>query len=148
MAQKEHFNDTPKDNKQLVGLMRRFGAIFYDFLILLACILLITPAWTAAGIVFGNPWYPAYIVFIYLLIFFYFSWSWMHGGQTIGMKAWTIRLVSLRQTSLSWTQAISRSGIAVISLIIFGIGFLWVLFNRNKMAWHDLFSDSYLVKTK
>ncbi len=128
-----------------VGLGQRLAAIFYDSLIIFACLMIVTAFSTAIGINFGSRSYPYYVAFMFLAIFLYFAWCWMHGGQTVGMKAWKFRLISIRQTNISWLTSISRSGSAILSWLFAGLGFLWVLIDPEKLAWHDRLSDTRLV---
>jgi uncharacterized RDD family membrane protein YckC len=38
----------------------------------------------------------------------YFMWFWTHGGQTLAMKTWHVRLVSRKGGALSLMQALGR----------------------------------------
>jgi uncharacterized RDD family membrane protein YckC len=62
----------------------------------------------------GNPFFNTYLFFI---CFFFYAWFWTHGGQTLGMRAWRIRLQQLDGTGITWWQALLR----------FLLGTLWVL---------------------
>lgn len=72
-------------------------------------------------------------------------WFWTHGGQTLGMRAWRIKIFSTDGQSVSFRQALVRYLVAILSLTILGLGFLWVLFDPQKRAWHDLASRTRLV---
>ena len=128
-----------------VSLARRLGAIFYDYLVIVAILLVVTAFWTGIGITESHALYPLYVGFVNLTVFLYFAWCWTHGGQTIGMKIWRIVLVSTRDDPFSWIRAATRSAIAIISVACVGIGFLWMLIDNDKMTWHDRFSDARLV---
>ena len=127
------------------GLARRLGAIFYDMLIVVSVCFFVTIAWTAYGVTFGHPLYRLYIASLYLLTFLYFSWCWMHGGQTLGMKVWKIRLLRTGRR-FGWLAAMARAGIALVSAAAFGAGFWWALFDRDGLTWHDRLSDSRIVR--
>ena len=129
-----------------VSIPRRAGAIFYDLLIIVAVLFIATIFWTAAGVTFGHPWYRAYIAFVYFVAFAYFGWCWTHGGQTVGMRVWKIRLVGTGRNRFGWTGAMARSAAAVISTAALGAGFWWALFDRERLTWHDRFSESRLVR--
>lgn len=47
-------------------------------------------------------------VFVFVLLGLYFAWFWTHGGQTVAMKAWHIRVVDRRLAPLSWPRAFAR----------------------------------------
>ena len=72
----------------------------------------------------------------------YFVVSWTRGGQTIGMRAWRLRVVRVDGAALRWPQALLRFGVALVSLAALGIGFVWMLFDPQKRTWHDIASRS------
>lgn len=47
-------------------------------------------------------------VFVFLVLAVYFVWFWTHGGQTVAMKAWRIRLVSADGQTLGQARAFAR----------------------------------------
>lgn len=68
----------------------------------------------------------------------YFVVSWTRGGQTIGMRAWKLRVVDASGAPLRWSQALLRFTVALVSLAALGAGFWWALFDTQKRAWHDI----------
>lgn len=79
--------------------------------------------------------------------FGYFGLSWKRGGQTLGMRAWRLRLLSADgAATVSWKQILLRSLVAVLSLAAFGLGFLWSLVDRERRSWHDLASKTTIVR--
>lgn len=46
--------------------------------------------------------------FLFLALAVYFVWFWSHGGQTVAMKTWHIRLVSLDGGPVSQRRALAR----------------------------------------
>lgn len=76
----------------------------------------------------------------------YFVLSWTRGGQTIGMRAWRIRIVAAEGAALPWPRALLRFAVALVSLAAAGAGFLWCLFDRDRRAWHDLAARSACVR--
>ena len=131
-------------------LSRILGAIFYDTFIV------------AAIIFVAAQWFPlvpeelnrnALITLfkqIYLLAigFLYFAFSWRRGGQTIGMKAWHIRLFPGKEGTdhISWRQCAIRYSVAIISWLLAGLGFFWILFDRQRRSWHDIASGTRLMR--
>jgi uncharacterized RDD family membrane protein YckC len=75
----------------------------------------------------------------------YFVLSWTRGGQTIGMRAWRIRLVDADGRSPDARRALLRFAVALPALAIAGAGFLWCLVDRDRRAWHDLAAGTRLV---
>ena len=86
-----------------------------------------------------------YTIYILTVSFAYLGWFWTHGGQTLGMRAWGIRLVGDRRTAVTWRRSLARFAGALLSWIPCGLGFLWVAFDRDKLAWHDRLSRTRLV---
>lgn len=76
----------------------------------------------------------------------YFVISWAKGGQTIGMRAWRLRIVDRDGRALGWARAVVRFLVACVSLLALGIGFAWCLFDRQKRGWHDIAAASVLVR--
>ena len=126
----------------------RYSAIvFYDALLLLAvwffATLLILPF--NAGIAFSKEQflYPAYLVFV---SFLFYGWFWTHGGQTLGLKAWKIRLLSDNLKPVTWYQALIRFMVSILSSGLFGIGFFWIFVDKNHRCWHDIVSKTRLFR--
>jgi uncharacterized RDD family membrane protein YckC len=131
------------------GLLRRLCAIVYDTLLLLGVLFVATalllPLTEGEAIKPGNPFFSTYLFFI---CFFFYGWFWTHGGQTLGMRAWKIRVQSFDGWGISWWQALLRFLAAMVSWLALGLGFLWMLLDKDKMTWHDRFSQSVLVVVK
>ncbi len=86
-----------------------------------------------------------YTIYLLIVCFFYFGWFWTHGGQTLGMRAWGVRLLGQRPSGVSWGECLVRFLAALVSLIPFGLGFLWAGIDREKRTWHDHISGTRLV---
>lgn len=72
-------------------------------------------------------------------------WFWTHGGQTLGMRSWRIRIVREDGSALGLTDALRRWLAALLSWLPLGLGFLWSLVDREHRTWHDRISGSRLV---
>lgn len=84
-------------------------------------------------------YYPVYLLAVGFL---FFGWFWTHGGQTPGMRAWKIKVLSFDRQVLTWKRALARFCAALLSWGICGLGFLWIVFSREKRAWHDSLSQT------
>ncbi|MGH8503463.1 MAG: RDD family protein [Gammaproteobacteria bacterium] len=129
-----------------MSLPRRLGAIFYDSLLLFALLFFASMIAVPFDITPQHPLYPVYAGYIYLVGFLFFGWFWTHGGQTLGMRAWRFRVVQKNGATITWTQAGLRFVGAAISWAAFGAGFMWCLFNREGLAFHDLVSGTRLTR--
>ncbi len=127
------------------GLFRRLAAISYDALLLVAVWFTATAALLPfnAGEAFtsGQYFFPIYLLFV---SFLFFSWFWTHGGQTLGLRAWKMKVLTLDQEQISWKQAMLRFLGALVSWSLLGLGFLWIVKSQNNMAWHDSLSGTTL----
>jgi uncharacterized RDD family membrane protein YckC len=76
----------------------------------------------------------------------YFVISWRRGGQTIGMRAWRLRVVRTDGRSLDTRQSLLRFGVSLLSLAAVGLGFWWALFDAQSRTWHDLAAGTLMVR--
>jgi uncharacterized RDD family membrane protein YckC len=76
----------------------------------------------------------------------YFVISWRRGGQTIGMRAWRLRVVRSDGKPLDTRQALVRFCVSVVSLAAVGLGFWWALFDAQGRTWHDLAAGTVMVR--
>ncbi|MEW8366718.1 MAG: RDD family protein, partial [Candidatus Thiodiazotropha taylori] len=58
------------------------------------------------------------------------------------------KLVTMEGSPVDWKLALKRHFAAILSLLVFGLGFLWVVFDSDNMAWHDRLSGTRLILTK
>jgi uncharacterized RDD family membrane protein YckC len=88
------------------------------------------------------------ILQIYLLFVCatYFVWFWLHGGQTLPMKTWQIRLLTRTGTPAGLGQGILRFSIALLGIACAGFGLLWALWDRDRQFLHDRISGTRLVQ--
>lgn len=119
------------------------AAIVYDTFLLAAVLF----AATAILLPFnsGNAFRPDqyfYPVYLIGVSFLFFAWFWTHGGQTLGMRAWKIKVLTTDGKPLNWRQAALRFFFALLSWLFFGLGFWWILFDRQKRGWHDRLSHT------
>ncbi|MDE1961021.1 MAG: RDD family protein [Xanthomonadaceae bacterium] len=76
----------------------------------------------------------------------YFIVSWSRGGQTIGMRAWKLRMVRADGRRVRWPLALLRFVVALLSLAALGAGFWWALVDAQKRTWHDMAADTVWVR--
>ena len=137
---------TTRDRYQAPGFLRRLAAMFYDSLLLLA---LMAVATTIITLPLGMPkggdliFYQIFLFEIIPLLFFAGFWS--HGGQTLGMRAWRLKVVREDGAELGWGDAFRRHLAALLSCLALGLGFLWILVDSEGLAWHDRLSKTRLV---
>lgn len=76
----------------------------------------------------------------------YFVISWVRIGQTIGMRAWKLKLLRADGGKVGALPALARFFLALVSLAILGIGFWWALFDAHKRTLHDRVCGTVMVR--
>jgi uncharacterized RDD family membrane protein YckC len=121
-----------------VGLVRLLGVCAYESLSLIALWLFFT---TIFVMLFGIAEAGLTRFFLQLLLWLvagaYFVRCWVTTGQTLATQAWKIRVVNQSGNPLTIAQAVLRYLLATLSLFGFGLGFLWAVFDREKLFLHD-----------
>lgn len=134
---------------EAAGLLRRLAAMSYDALILVSIFLLLTIAIMLSlgwrEIAPGTWWFQLTLLAVFVLFFCGF---WTHGGQTLGMLAWKIRVERTDGSPLRWRDALLRLLASFVSLIPLGLGYLWCLVDRDKRSWHDRLSRTRVVRVR
>lgn len=135
------------------GFWRRLASLSYDTLLLLALYMLMAalllPFARGEAITPQDSAGLTYLLrtLLVAVTVFYLGVSWTRSGQTLGMLSWRIRVQRLDGQRLSWRDALVRFGAALLSLAPIGLGFLWMLFDPEKRAWHDRLSGTRVVRT-
>lgn len=156
-------------------LPRRFAAAFYDMILIVAVWMM--AQFALLPIIGRDVGLAVTTIQLYLAIiaFVFFGWFWTHGGQTLGMRVWRLKLVSGNGYPPGWYQSFVRylgmlvpwllialglelkasaaGPYATITELVLApaafflalLGFLWPLFDKQKMAWHDRLSQSCLT---
>ena len=96
-----------------------------------------------AGALDGDPLLSTLLV---LVLFGFFATFWTRAGQTLGMQVWGIRVQNSDGSAISLWQALLRFMVAMASWLCLGLGFVWVLIDRRKRSWHDIYSASQIVR--
>ncbi len=135
----------PSNTVHRPSLFRMLGVMFYDSIVLLSILFLASLIAViindSEAISQGNLFFIAYLFGVSWL---FYAWFWTHGGQTVGMRAWKVVLLSEQQKNVSWRQATLRFAAAVLSWLPLGLGFWWPYLKGNNRSWRDKFSTTYL----
>lgn len=150
----------PQGQFPKTGLIRRLAAMFYDFLLVVALVMVVTwiyqqgvlrlihggeqlKALSEAGMLDQDPVLASLVL---LSIFAFFAKFWTHNGQTLGMQAWNIRVQNPDGSRITLMQALLRFVIAIFSLLLLGLGFWWQLWSKDKNTWHDSYSETVTIR--
>jgi uncharacterized RDD family membrane protein YckC len=125
------------------GLGRRLGAMLYDGMLVLAIWMLTLFVLVAVtnSAVLG----AAVQTLLFLEMYLFFAYFWLSRGQTLGMLAWGLELRTDDGTALTLRQVTLRFFGALASFACAGLGYLWILIDRQNRSWSDLVSGSHVI---
>src|SRR5512138_213079 len=130
------------------SLFKRLAAFCYDLLLLVglvASFTLLAVLVHGGAIAPGSVWLQLALLAIVIVFFCGF---WVHGGQTLGMRAWRIRVVHEGGGPLSWPRALTRFAAGVLSLLPFGLGLWWAIFDAQRRGWHDRLTGTRVIRVQ
>lgn len=145
----------PPTTPRSAPLWRRFAALGYDSLILMALSMgygaLITSLNVALGAK-GQDYQPMlhnplYFVGWVAVLASFFIYSWCKSGQTIGMKTWRIRLIPQDPAiaTISLRQALLRCLFGLAGMLMLGAGYWYRWLNKDGRTWHDKMTASRVI---
>lgn len=149
----------PQGDFPAASLSRRLAAALYDSFLCIALLIVVAfvykliqmgiygeaqlRQWSEAGTLDGDPLLSTLLLFS---LFGFFAKFWTHGGQTLGMQVWGIRVQNADGTAISLWQALLRFLVAIPAGLALGLGYLWILVDKQKRSWHDRYSNSLTVQ--
>jgi uncharacterized RDD family membrane protein YckC len=135
-----------RDDTRAPGLARRLATMLYD-LLLVSSVVFVAAAlfYTGFTLVTGSESITGaartlFQIYLLAVIVGYYVYFWTGGRQTLGMRSWRTRLVRADGGPLSAADALRRLALAALTLLPLGAGLLWVLFDRDRLAWYDRLS--------
>jgi len=87
------------------------------------------------------------LTFIVGLAYNWYFWT-RSGGQTPGKMLMNIRVVKTDGSPMTDGDAVIRHIGYYINSFVFGLGWLWGLIDSNHQGWHDMLSNTYVVKAE
>jgi len=148
----EHLSSLPSG-----PLWRRLAAMAYDSILILAIWMVVTfvvlsffgieNARTVEGeTVTLDPIYKN-ILFLSMLVsaWAFFGWFWTHSGQTLGMQAWRLKVVTREGERISVAQSITRYLLAIPAFLMVGIGYFYMYLNPERETLHGKLSGTKVV---
>ncbi len=129
------------------GPLVRLAALTYDALLVLGI-------WFVIGIIFvaandgehvatHNPFLPSAL---FIALFWFNTHFWRRGGQTLGMRAWRLRLLNDDPGQLSLMQCLVRFLVSLISFLLCGLGYFWIWLDKDGLSWHDRYSNTRVIR--
>lgn len=150
----------PAGNFPKAGLGKRLAAVFYDFMLCIALVMVITLVYQQGilRLIYGAEALqvmadsqmldidPVLSTLLFFAVFGFFAKFWTHGGQTLGMQVWGLRVQNPDGSAIDVWQALLRFLIAIIAWLPAGLGVWWMLFDKHKRTWSDMYSGSDVVQ--
>ncbi len=86
------------------------------------------------------------VAIIYVIwLFLYFGYSWAASGRTFGMAVLGVRVVRADGYAIDPWRGALRALVFPLSFLLFGLGFLGILVQRERRALHDLIAGTAVV---
>lgn len=131
------------------GFFERVAASIIDTIVLL---LLIVPVYIAIIVVSTlgypfaqNPFFLSGVTGLITILYNIILLSLF--GQTLGKKALSLKVINQSGNKLAFVEALIRESIGKwVSYYILGLGYLWILIDPNRRAWHDKIAKTQVVK--
>ncbi|WP_434356903.1 RDD family protein [Parasalinivibrio latis] len=162
MRKKKQSSQQPSINtiEKGAGFFRRLGAFIYDGLVVVALLMLAG----ALGVGFGatlielglvsmtgyvdiSDFMTSHPVASQIFTFYmaavllgFFVFFWCRGGQTLGMRAWRLRVQNSDGSNITIMQALIR-----LSTACLGLGNLLVIFDPKNKAFQDHFAKCEVI---
>jgi len=133
------------------GFGRRLAALLYDALLLAALLMMFTGGalfFTHGDAVVpatAGAWVYVYRAGLVLLIAGYYLINWLRSGQTLGMRAWRLRVVTDSGRPLPWSAAVRRALFGALAWAPAALGVLWLYLDPDHLALHDRLSRTRVV---
>lgn len=122
--------------------MYRVLALLYDGLLLLAIWILTIVLLTTLFSRVVTPWLSQSICFFETFAFF--SYFWLHRGQTLGMMAWRLRIESREPMTLM--TCLKRFFGGLFGVVLLGLGYFWIWIDREGRSWGDIWSKTTTIR--
>lgn len=154
------------------ALKRRLAAFIYEGVLLFGVIMI-------AGLLFSaatdlrdpSRGTLGLQLMLFAVLGLYFTWFWTHGGQTVAMQTWHIRLTRADGGPVRWPQALARyvlawlwfvpalitlralgvhGGAGIATVLLVGVAAYAALtrLHPQRQFWHDAVCGTRLVATK
>lgn len=112
------------------GFWIRMFALFIDVLLVSLIVHLVLDS--------GNPQL--------VLLAAYGAIMWKLKGATLGGMICHLHVVRLDGRPLDWSTSIVRALACFLSMIVAGLGFIWIAIDGERQAWHDKIAGTVVVR--
>lgn len=120
-------------------------AMLYEALLALAVFFFAAlPFRAVAGDISPGLMRHLFQIYLFTILGIYFVVCWRR-GRTLPMQTWKLRLTGADGKLPGIGQSVLRYVLAWPSLMFFGIGILWALFDRDRQFLHDRLAGTRIV---
>jgi uncharacterized RDD family membrane protein YckC len=136
---------------QYAGFASRFTAFLSDCVVSIGVFMLVLAAASfAASVLTGTSihWSRANLWVVIAFFgweFFYYAYCWSTSGKTPGMVLLGVQVVSLDGSQAGARRGVIRTLAFPLSFILLGLGFIGILFQRDRRALHDLIAGTAVI---
>lgn len=125
---------------------RRLLSMLYEGLVVFSVLLIgfLLPQIVLSGFGMNLPGKLLWL-HVVLLLMLYFLWCWLNGGQTLPMKTWKLRISSQDGSPLRPAQGLLRYLAAWPSILLFGAGLFWAIFDKDRQFLHDRIAGTWIT---
>jgi uncharacterized RDD family membrane protein YckC len=129
------------------GILRRLAVMAYELLLLVGVLFASTCLFLLMTRSLDELWRrPLLQITEFTVCGIYFIWLWRHGGQTLAMKTWRVRLVNTGGDAVSVRSALARYVLAWLLIPLGGLGIWWALVDPDRQFLHDRLAGTRLVR--
>ena len=139
----DKLTELPMQNEQVTqttapSLFKLGACLIYEALVVIALSLAVTTMFVLSlGEATAGVKRYLLQLFLWLTVGVYFVWCWQKKGQTLAMQTWQLKLLNQEAQLLPLKAAMVRYVLASLSLMVFGLGFLWAIVDRDRLFLHD-----------
>jgi len=134
------------------GFFRRIFSLIYDTLFVLAIVVCLS---LLLNVINGEAPEPGTFLSVIQLfiavtsgpVFYCYFWQ-KNKGQTLGMQAWKIKLVTCNEETLTVKTSLTRCLISFLSFLMMGLGYLIIIIDKKNRSWSDIYTDTRIIKIK
>jgi uncharacterized RDD family membrane protein YckC len=137
----------PENEGKLILLSRTLCGLVDLIIVLVSTGGLILAADFFSGIIVLDAVSYMYFALLFLLTYFSYSLFFLAASsQTIGMMITDLRVVGVYHERPSFRQLFQRCWGFLLSLLGWGFGLIWGLFDRESLCFHDRISDTQIIR--
>ncbi len=126
---------TTTESPHYAGFWLRAGSLLIDGVVVAVVELLLA---VLLGIGEGSV-----VVFVFVFAYYILGTAW---GATLGKYVLRLRVVNVRGEAPGLASSLVRSVVVAVSALALLVGYLWMIWDRDKQTWHDKAAKTYVIR--